>query len=560
MPYTPFASYAVVLIVFFNLNFTVGATAQEARHSDEQLEWFEREVRPILAEHCSGCHNDGNGTRKGGLSLHSYAAMLEGGDSGPAIVPRKPDESLLVEAIRRESFEMPPEAPLPERQRKILEKWVAVGAPWPREDVKVADGENWRQQRFESHWAWKAVRDVEVPVVENDAWSRNAIDKFILAKLREEGMEPAEPCSTTSLRRRLSFDLVGLPPESASLEEIDEASFDDEVAELLASPQYGVRWGRHWLDLVRYAETLGHEFDYPVQHAWRYREAVIDSFNADVPYNRFVYEHLAGDQIDAPRIHPDTGINQSQVLTGFWFLGDSVHAPVDAKGDWATRVDNQIDVLSKTFMGMTIACARCHDHKFDAIGSDDYYGLAGIAESTRRVYAITDPYNKIATASEEISELLRSRETLAAEAYERCGAEGVWNPWLVELVAKLQQLESKELDKKLPLDSPAKVLSALVGPEPKDAEADPTAFLKRIANLKKQIDKSHTAYAQWFDESVLYADLRNGIAPGWRVEGRVDNELSYDWFFQFHSTSYIKKVFQFFTWTQPACGPPISQL
>ena len=179
------------------------------------------------------------------------------------------------------------------------------------------------------------------------------------------------------------------------------------VDRLLASPHFGERWARHWLDLVRYAETLGHEFDYPLTDAWRYRDYVIRALNADVPYDQFLREHIAGDLLSPPRLHPTEGYNESVIATAFWYLGEAVHAPVDSRADYATRIDNQIDVVSKTFLGLTVACARCHDHKFDAISTKDYYALAGYMTSSHQQLALLDPGGRIETGAQHLAELQR---------------------------------------------------------------------------------------------------------------------------------------------------------
>ncbi len=210
-----------------------------------------------------------------------------------------------------------------------------------------------------------------------------------------------------ALIRRVYFDLIGLPPPPEAVEQfVSDSSpqaLESLVDRLLASPRFGERWARHWLDLVRYAETFGHEFDYPIEHAWQYRDYVIRALNADVPYDQFVTEQIAGDLLPEPRLHPTERFNESIIGTGFWFFGEQVHSPVDVLQDEADRVDNQIDVLGKTFLGLTVGCARCHDHKFDAISMRDVYALWGIAKSTRPHTAYLDPHGKIEEATEQLA-------------------------------------------------------------------------------------------------------------------------------------------------------------
>jgi hypothetical protein len=238
-----------------------------------------------------------------------------------------------------------------------------------------------------------------VPAVKNQAWPRSDIDRFVLAKLEEKGLSPAGPAERRTLVRRVYFDLLGLPPTPAEVDQFvndpSDGAFESLVDRLLASPHFGERWGRHWLDLVRYAETFGHEFDYPIPSAREYALYVVRAINADVPYDQFAREHIAGDLLPEPRVNPTEGFNESIIGTGFWFLGEQVHGPVDVRQHQADRTDNQIDVFGKTFQGLTIACARCHDHKFDAIATKDYYALYGVMESTRMQQAFLDPQERI---------------------------------------------------------------------------------------------------------------------------------------------------------------------
>lgn len=368
---------------------------------ESALEFFEKQVRPILTSRCTECHGNGKGDPKGGLDLTSRAAVLRGGDTGPAIVPGKPKDSLLVSAIEYgDLYQMPPNTKLPAAEIATLSKWVEMGAPWPKEassagTVKPFD----LTERTRDHWCWKPIVDPAVPAVRNGAWPSCAVDRFILAGLEARGLAPAPSAERRTLLRRLSFDLIGLPPTP---EEVDAFLRDDTpqavehvVDRLLDSVHFGERWGRHWLDLVRYAETRGHEFEPIIPNAWQYRDYVIRALNADVPYDRFLKEHVAGDLLE-PRLRQPVGnlpINESVLGTGFWFLGEEVHSPVDIRKDETDRMDNRLDVMSKTFLGLTVACARCHDHKFDAISQRDYYALTG--------YLISSSYRQVRVQTQE---------------------------------------------------------------------------------------------------------------------------------------------------------------
>jgi hypothetical protein len=355
------------------------------------VEFFEKHVRPVLAEYCYQCHSSRAKKLKGGLRLDSRAALLGGGDSGPALVPGQPEKSRLVEAIsyKNADLQMPPRGKLPAAAVADLTTWVKQGAPWPAErsaKVPALPAEFDLQRRKHEHWAWQPIQRCVPPAVRDSCWTRCPSDCFILARLEAKGLSPAPRADRLTLLRRVYFDLIGLPPTPAAIEEFihdpSPVAYESVVDRLLASPRFGERWARHWLDLVRYAETRGHEMDYLLPDAYQYRDYVIRALNSDVPYNQFVTEHIAGDLLEKPRLHPTAGYNESLLGTGFWFLGEEVHSPVDTRQDQADRFDNRIDVMTKTFFGLTVACARCHDHKFDAISQRDYYALMGFLESS----------------------------------------------------------------------------------------------------------------------------------------------------------------------------------
>ncbi|HEY2154173.1 MAG TPA: PSD1 and planctomycete cytochrome C domain-containing protein [Isosphaeraceae bacterium] len=377
------------------------------------VEFFEKEVRPLLATRCQGCH--GPEKQKGGLRLDSRTSVLSGGDSGPAVVPGRPADSLLVEAINYgDQVQMPPKSKLPPAEVATLTRWVATGAPWPIEERKsstgsAAPGRPWKER--ESHWSFRPVHRFDPPDVKDTTWAHAPIDRFLLAGLEAKGLKPAPDADRRTWIRRVTFDLIGLPPRPEEVEAFvadgSKDAFEKVVDRLLASPRYGERWARHWLDLVRYAETSGHEFDYEIPDAWRYRDYVIRAFNSDVPYDQFVVEHVAGDLLHAPRRHPSDGTNESILATGFYFMGEGTHSPVDLREEEAGRIDGQIDTLGKAFLGLTLACARCHDHKFDAIRTKDYYGLSGFLKSSRLQHAFLDPPGRDSGAIAELSSIRR---------------------------------------------------------------------------------------------------------------------------------------------------------
>lgn len=377
------------------------------------IEFFEGKIRPLLIERCTRCH--GPEKQEASLRLDSRASVLKGGDSGPAIVPHKPNQSLMIDAIRYgDTFQMPPNQQLPAAGIALLEEWVLRGAPWNPDDVgkpAVNAGIFDLEQRKREHWAWGPIVEPTVPGVKEDFRAASAIDAFLLEKLDEVGLQRAAAADKKTLIRRATFDLIGLPPtpEEVKAFQTDPSAdaFARVVDRLLASPRFGERWARHWLDLVRYAETLGHEFDYPLTDAWRYRDYVIRALNADVSYDQFLREHIAGDLLNPPRLHPTEGYNESIIATAFWYLGEAKHAPVDSRADYATRIENQLDVVSKTFLGLTVACARCHDHKFDAISTKDYYALAGYLTSSHQQVAMLDPNGRIESGVQQLKDLQR---------------------------------------------------------------------------------------------------------------------------------------------------------
>lgn len=401
----------------------------------DAVEFFQKKVKPLLQARCFECHSADARRLEGGLRLDARPFVLKGGDSGTSAIPGKPAESLLFEAVNYESFEMPPKGKLPAGEIEIFRKWIELGLPWSDDGLhaEVVVEEFPLEQRRQSHWAWQPVRQLDPPVVSRPDWPRSEIDRFIMAGLDQHGLKPAADADRRTLIRRASFDLTGLPPTPEDVQRfLDDkrttaVAFEDLVDRLLKSPHFGERWGRHWLDLVRYAETLGHEFDYRLKYAHHYRDYVIRAFNSDVPYDQFVREHIAGDLLPEPRRNPSDGTNESILGTGFWWLGELKHAPVDVKGEEAAVIDNQIDVFSKTFLGLTVACARCHDHKFDAITTADYYALSGFLQSTRRQHAYLDPHGRIESSVQQLKaiqqrasdhvakHLLDNRDSVVAE-------------------------------------------------------------------------------------------------------------------------------------------------
>ncbi len=360
--------------------------ALAAGPSPADAEFFEKRVRPVLTEHCVECH--GEKKQKGGLRLDSRAAALVGGELGAAVVPGDAAKSLLVEAVQyhNHDLQMPPKKQLPAAAVADLVEWVKRGAAWPGDTgaaaTKPAGGEWKITDAMKAHWAFQPMRRPAVP----GAKAGNQIDAFLREKLAAAKLDFAPPAVPRTLLRRVTFDLTGLPPTPEELDAflVDTApdAFQKVVARLLASPAYGERTARRWLDVARYADSNGSEVDHAMANAWRYRDYVVRAFNADKPFDRFLTEQLAGDLL--PQADAD-----ALAATGFLLLGPKALADLDKPKLQADIVDEQVDTVSRAFMGLTMGCARCHDHKFDPIGDEDYYALAGIFSSTRTMVDMT---------------------------------------------------------------------------------------------------------------------------------------------------------------------------
>jgi cytochrome c553 len=396
--------------------------------AQDGADFFEKKIRPVLVEHCYGCHSRQAGKERGGLLLDSREALRRGGDNGPAIVPGKPDESLLVKAVRQTDpkFKMPKMSKLPAHAIADLEHWVTIGAPDPRDEKAVAKGMDFKAAR--KHWAYQPVRRQAEPAVKNRAWVKSPIDAFVLAKLEDKGLAPSPGADARTLLRRVYFDLIGLPPTFAEVEEFGKAwdapgakrgeVWAAVVDRLLASPHYGERWARHWLDVARYADTkdgvLMFGDDRVRPYAYTYRDYVIRAFNDDTPFDRFVHEQLAADQL---KVEP-----WRLAALGFLTLGrmydNNIH----------DVIDDRIDTVTRGLLGLTVSCARCHDHKYDAVPTADYYSLYGVfanAEAPLELPLADEPENckglaayeeKIAPHREKLQKLVDGQYALLIEA------------------------------------------------------------------------------------------------------------------------------------------------
>jgi len=359
-----------------------------ARITPEQETFFENRIRPVLATHCGKCHSKSAEDVGAHLYVDSREGLRRGGDSGAAIVPGHPDRSLLIQAIRySDDLQMPPDEPLPAAVIADFETWVKMGAPDPRSSgATPSDETSGALSKGREFWSFQLPVRVEPPAVAATDWPRDDIDRFLLARLEAEGLQPVGDAARSRLLRRVTFDLTGLPPTpdelDAFLQDDSPRAFEAVVDRLLASPHFGERWGRHWLDVARYGESTGKtNFNYP--QAWRYRDWAISAFNDDKPYDRFIREQIAGDLLPAD---DDTQRAGQLVATGFLAMGTKALDNLDNEQFQLDMIDEQIDSTSRAFLGLTVSCARCHDHKLDPISQQDYYALAGIFRSTQTCY------------------------------------------------------------------------------------------------------------------------------------------------------------------------------
>lgn len=504
--------------------------------------FFESKIRPILASKCYNCHSAEAKKIKGGLRLDHIKFIVEGGDSGPALVSGHPEKSLLVEAISYDDPElhMPPKEKLPKSIVDDFKKWISQGAFWPEEPVPVGKGSGRRsrfniEDRVKEHWCWKPI-DPTSPLTLTES-GHHPLDQFVQHRLRSEGLTPAEKADPSTWLRRVSYDLVGLPP---SPEEIKKFTTDHDlnakekvVDRLLNSPQFGEKWARHWMDLVRYAETCGHEFDFPLENPHEYRDYLIRALNQDLPYDQFLREHIAGDLLENPRLNPEEKFNESIIGTGFWYFHEAVHGPTDSKVDNADRMENQLDVFGKTFLGLTIGCARCHDHKFDAISDEDYYSLASYMQGANRQEYPLDAGGKRKQIAEAIEGICRdafvSLQSNAESALSATSPSQYWEAVTQHLSSQNQE-SNRSLENQVPESLVKRIANAsglnskVLGAWFKHFNQEDSLFsLARNFNSKKAQFKNFLQKEKVFNEnSVSFAGFRlNSFPAGWNSTGEA---------------------------------------
>jgi cytochrome c553 len=416
----------------------------EKHPSKEEGEYFEKRIRPILVKYCYECHAGDPKKAKSHFVLDTRDGLRKGGQSGAVIVPGNPEESPLIEAIRYEGLEMPPKEKLSDDLIDELVKWIEMGAPDPRVGKAANAKHKIDLNEARKFWAFQRPKAAHAPEVQDTTWPRSDIDRFIQAAREKEKLQPVADADRVPLIRRVTFDMTGLPPTP---EEIDAFvndnsanAFADVVDRLLASSRFGERWGRHWLDVVRYGESTGKERNIPYRYAWRYRNYVIDAFNEDKPYDRFVVEQLAGDLLQSKNA---ADRDRLLVATGLLAIGTKGVNTKEAEQFKYDVIDDQIDVTSRAFLGMTVACARCHDHKFDPIPTSDYYALAGIFHSTETFSGVKAGKK---TASDKALLALDAKSKPAKENAKLAEAHAERQQEIAKIEAQIAELRQSQKD------------------------------------------------------------------------------------------------------------------
>ena len=512
--------------------------------SSVDLEFFETKIRPALVNKCLMCHS--GELAQANLRLDFRDGWRVGGKSGPAIVPGDPASSLLMQAIRHEgsSMPMPLGAKLDRKVVEDFEQWVLMGAPDPRDtpSTQSAVEPSWKET-FEKRKGWWSLRPVlrpPVPAVKREHWSDRAIDRFILAELEAKDLNTAPPADRATLFRRLSIVLRGLPPApeevAAFLSDMAPDAYDRAVSQLLESPHFGERWARHWMDVVRYSDTYGYEWDIPAKGSWRYRDYLIRAFNSDIPFDQLVKEQIAGDLLASPRTDTSQQINESLIGPMFFQMGEKRHGDSLAfNGIHQEMLNNKIDALSKAFQATTVACARCHDHKLDAISQRDYYALAGVLMSSRWVINTLDTpernrevLNKLASIKPDLRQALSKvwlEDAVTIPRYIRAAQaclDGQSNLGELSkgldtrrLDAWVTALDLRPGDQHAPMEDPALPWFEM-NRATRDSEAFTRAWRDLAADYASKSRDRATSNARDF---VAFADFRERIPRGWAVDG-----------------------------------------
>jgi cytochrome c553 len=489
------------------LSMGIASAPSWAADNDAGITFFETKIRPVLVEHCQKCHGDKK--QRGEFRLDSKAAMLKGGESGKAMVPGQAEQSLIIKALRHLEPKMPPDQKLPDAVIADFVKWIDMGAPDPRDSNTVAIKKTIDWAEAKTFWSFQPPKEHAPPKVANEAWAKGPIDRFILAKLEEAKLQPVKAAVRRDLLRRASFDLIGLPPTpeevDAFLQDDSPQAYEKVVERLLQSPHYGERWGRYWLDVARYAEDQAHTFGVkPNTSAWRYRDWVIQAFNDDMPYDRFVKLQLAADLIEKEEISQRKHV----AALGFIGLGAQYYrdSPLTATLATADELDDRIDSVTRGFMGFTVSCARCHDHKFDPIPQVDYYSLAGVFSSCKLTdipVAPKDVVEKFNAHQEQIKKVQANILTVYKDERRKSAEQRVGDVARYFVAAWQYQKKKTEDPKLLPKDfAQANKLEPIAFERlVKDVKLDKVFGDKSLAKEASEVD----ADAKTFEETIRKA-------------------------------------------------------
>ena len=400
--------------------FAIGCAATVPAADNAGNDFFEKKIRPVLVEHCYQCHSAGTKEVKGGLLLDTRDGLRKGGENGKSIIPGNPAESLLLQALKHDGLEMPPKSKLPAAVIADFEEWIQMGAPDPRQGSTVGKKIDVAQAR--KFWSFQPPTNVKPAAVRDTAWPRSELDKYVLAALEARNLKPVADADPAALVKRLSFDLIGLPPPPDVVEQYvrqpSPKMLEHFVDHLLASPQFGERWGRHWLDVARYGESTSKERNIVMGYVWRYRDYVFDSLNADKPFDAFIREQVAGDLLPAAN---DKERNEHLVATGFLAIGPKSLNEKKPEQFAMDVADEQIDVVTRAVLGVSVACARCHDHKFDPFTQSDYYALAGIFRSTDVLSGLKRGNNKTGYEGQYLQLVSLERKQLTSAERQELG-------------------------------------------------------------------------------------------------------------------------------------------
>jgi hypothetical protein len=530
-------------VQWFGVLALAGVWSTAAVASESPTDFFESRVRPILVEHCYRCHSAEALTKKklrGGLMLDTRDGILKGGDTGPAIVPGRPEASLLIKAVghAEKDLKMPPKKMLPAAEIALLTEWVRKGAPDPRAPVVAAEAASlvtddaWEvefQKRLR-WWSLQPMRRTEPPKVQDEEWSHEPVDRFVRAALDSAKLPPAPPADPEALARRLSFVLTGLPPSATVLENFTSAyatnptsSIQHLVSSLLASPHFGERFARHWMDVVRYTDTYGYEWDTPAKGAYEYRDYLIRAFNDDIGFDQMLREQLAGDLLPQQRIHPQAGTDESLIAPMFYHMGEHRHgSSLMFNGIHQDMVNNKIDAFSKAFLATTVACARCHDHNLEAVSQHDYYALAAVFTTPRWTSRVIDAPGKNDPAIAKLKELRTQIRGEMAKEWEASLPALQPDPLRRWARAHPQFLEgTKPGEVAYPL---ARLSNTVAWLEPKDISASSKSDTLKLA---AQADGSFlaTGGAPATDTYTVHFTTAPGKATLLRLEALADDRL-----------------------------------